>query len=403
MDFWHQLYVYLGIISFLNAFEIELKFSVTFGALISVFVLWAHEYFTSRSIKIITYNINDDRRIDGPIGDIFPELKKKSRAILFKHFIKNEISRQGRNCIFNFVEILPTSMLPQFQNIFHLNGYTTSFKSYCSDSKSYCFLLAWDPTEYETKFVEQIYFTESRNQCTDEQRISLSKEDLKKECMGLEFERSMPIYYIKQKFGTRQIFLGQFHCGSQNEHKKKVCNRLNEYVLGNPIKIPFVVAGDWNCFDSDKKTSEYNKEMFDEITDFSYISTFDLINQGITYTFRSYDYDMLRYMTPEQKLDFNNKLKEYESNPSENLKFSIREFLQELIEKKNDATKYDYSKTIGVENLFSHKPPAHISKSLITDMVVGWNLTKITTFAPCPKTEYCRDFSDHLPLLTIIH
>ncbi len=388
------------IIYLLYGEDIELGFCLAFGALITTSFFWVHEYFFSQSIKLVTFNINDDRRLEGPIGDIFPELKRNLRAKKFKKFIDDTVYNHGRNCIFNFVEILPTNMLPYFETMFYAIGYKTSVKKYCSDSKSFSFLLAWNPAEYDVTFSEQVYFTKSGNPLSDEQRQTLSKDEIKKECMGAEFEKSMPVYYIKQKSGSRKFFLGQFHCGLTNEHKKQVSARLNEYATSISTEIPFVVAGDWNCFDSESKTSQYYKGMFDEISDFSYMSTFDLINKGVTSTFKSFDYDMLRFMTPEQKSKFNTKLSKYESKPSDELKAEIREFLSKIISDANEKYQSELSqhREIGISDMFSHPLPQHVSESLIMDMVVGWNLPKAHT----EKMEIPDNLSDHSPLMTTI-
>lgn len=401
-----QIYVYISTVYILNVLEFRLDLCALLGALITTLIFWFLEYFCGKSIKIVTLNINDDRRFEGPISDIYPEMNQTQRAKYYKKFIEQTIYNHGRECIFNFSGILPNGIESHLVTTFHMIGYKICIKQYCSDDQSFCYLLAWDPKEYFVKFCEQVYFTKSENFISKEQRNNMSKKELSEECLGVEFEKSMPVYYISLKYTRRQIFFGQFNCGIPNEHKKLVCQKLNKYAPNLYSEIPFVVAGNWNCFDSNSKTPKYYKEMFDELKNYSYISTKDLVEQGETFTLKSYHFDMFRYMTPAQKSEFNNKLESYYTcTDKKALKTEIRDYLKNIISDANKKYKSEIPSQIGVDGLFMHKAPNHISESLIMDMIIGWNLKKATTEKlPVLLTgcEELGELSDHSPLLTIM-
>jgi hypothetical protein len=396
-----QLYIYFCVVYLLTNFDMEFEICIVLGGLITLLIFAFYEYLFSQPIKIITLNINDDRRFEGTIPEIFPKLKKLSRAKKYRNFIANTIQEHGRSCIFNFCEILPSGMLQYLKSIFYVMGYEVSARKYCLDNKSFYYLLAWDPQEYNIRFVDQEYFTLSGNALSSEKRLSMAKDEILKECLGLEFERSMPVYYIKKNFGKKQIFLGQIHCGFPNENKKQICKKISDSAKNISNQIPFVVAGDWNCFDSDSNSYKYYDEMFSEIKNFSYISTPDLVKQGETHTFKSYEYDMFRHMTSSQKSQFKKKLQAYESadvSDKDIIQNEIKQFLNDIVLDLNKKQISKLPKMIRVQNLFAHYTPEHILESLIIDMIVGWNLETADT----EILEKNNDLSDHFPLLTYI-
>lgn len=401
-EYFRTLYFLFVAVYFLNIIEKTYKFGGILCVFASILILRLYEYLCSKDIKLITLNVNDDRRFEGPISEIFPELKKTTRAKNYKKFIQNTIRDNGTNCIFNFSEILSSGMLKYLESIFYMAGYQTSVKKYCLDDKSFYYMLAWDSVEYDVNFCEQIYFTKSGNPVSPNAKKFMKTEEIRHECMDVEFERSMPVYFIEQKFGNRKFYLGQIDCGLTNKHKKQVCAKINDFAQNIYKEVPFIVAGNWNCFDSDLKIPMYYDKMFHEFMEdhnFNYISTVDLVEQGVTSTFRSYDFDVFRYMTQKEKKFFNDQLYQYGlTEDKETMKNKIREYLYQFID---NLQKSKYNGIVGVNKIFEHDYPDHISESLIIDMIIGWNLKNVKIFTE--KIDLDENMlSDHSPLLSTI-
>jgi hypothetical protein len=366
-----------------------IAFLLSFSFLITNLTLWFHDYFFSRPISIISLNLNFDKRLEDVFGEIYSSLNPNNKIKNLFSFVKTSIYKNNNDCIFNLCEILPDK-IHILRTLFFTLGYEVSFKKY-SDSdvnNSYYYMLAWDKKKYDITFCEQVFF-------------------------GEDIHKSMPVYHVKQKLGNKKIYLAQIHCDFSNENKNEMCNQINEYANTHSIECSFVVAGDWNCFDLDIKESQYFNDMFNQLQNYSYCSTFDLIDNGVTHTFTAYDYDLSRFLSKEEKQKINKKLEIYKKMKNKDNKDNNKEQMiilkQEIIddlktfissENKSYIDYYQDKKAIGVKNLFLHKAPQHISESLITDMVIGWNVKKAKTSLYLDNfNEY---ISDHKPLITFI-
>jgi hypothetical protein len=400
-------------VTFLYLFTIRenIILRVLYGLIFITLFDQLHQYFCSKPIQVITLNINDDWKLQ-LFGKIYPEFTSNNKIKNFKNFIQSVIKYHGDNCIFNLNEISPNNMLRDIEITFKMIGYKTSVKKYNEDKDSHCYLLAWNPEEYNINFCDQVWFTKSGNPIPNEARNTSNIDDIIKEGMGLAYERSMPVYYIKQLFGNREMFLGQIHCGVPNKHKIQVCEKIN--INGQCLRttgIPFLVAGNWNCFDENMKKPMYCQYMFSELKDSNYISSIDLTDQNIGSTWKFNDFDMTRFLTPAENKELNKMLKTYEISPNDDLRNEIRTFLsgiiatkdKEYIEKKKEEKS---NETVFVESfseffppLFSHNSPTHISDGLITDMVVGWNAKNVNT----TRMNHNKYLSDHYPLITFVN
>lgn len=266
----------------------------------------------------------------GVLASVFPELTFENRYPIIINYMES-LMEQGFN-LFGEQELDDISSI-MMQEFFTSKGYHSVIDNYCDDKFSTKFLFAFNPEEYEfvnpTQPSQRIAFTETGlfltdqqrdelklkklNELTEEEKASLpkrkleaiSKEYIFKHNLGVEYEKSAQIIELRNKQNGEIFKIYNTHPGLPNEHRLMCMDILSHEIkrdIAEHPEINIVLAGDMNQFDMTVPNSTVYLEQTNKISEMGldYV-TMELVNSESSSTFFSDPYDIMRYITKEQK------------------------------------------------------------------------------------------------------
>lgn len=181
------------------------------------------------------------------------------------------------------------------QKYFDDVGYSHIHTGYCPDKYAFKFMYAYNPNYVKISDIKQIYFTESGLATSDEERLTLSKEEKIRRHCETEFEKSAYIVTVNNKY-----LLVNTYQSLTNPHKLAAMTKLT-HALSNET-LPIIIVGDFNMFDMDNSNNIVFHEQINILMDNNYTwITKDLLDRGIKATFIGFPYDIDRFLTKENK------------------------------------------------------------------------------------------------------
>ena len=208
------------------------------------------ECIKEHDIHIMSWNVNNDRRIELPglINKLFPELLFSARLQLIMTTI----------CSINPDIMLLQEMNQEGVQIMKQNlekeGYTVAIGAYCDNPLAFWHLTAWS-SRFERLEAFQRYFTRTPTKPTSS---TISKEDKLANNFGEEFEKSTLIVTLRERETGRIMVLSNNHFGLRNPYKQISAELLvaflrdyTTYIQSRYSKPELIIGGDFNTFEND--------------------------------------------------------------------------------------------------------------------------------------------------------
>lgn len=201
-----------------------------------------------RSLFIFQHNSDDDRRAypGAQFGASFADLTFQARFGINTAFYK-EIHRQNNETIFSLQEISDTSR-EQLKEFFASLGLSALTTKYALDKGSFNYVFAYNPAIFDVTETSQVYYTQSGQSITDEERNALTKAEKIERHFGTEFEKSAQLARLRHKESGEIFLVVNTHPGLELRHRllamQKLCDALSQE------KGMVILTGDFNQFDS---------------------------------------------------------------------------------------------------------------------------------------------------------
>lgn len=282
------------------------------------------------SLKIVSHNVDDhpgyrfpNHPTLGYVSIAFPELEFKNRFPLLEAFYQSEIKKNTN--LFALQEV-GAGAVPLLKNLFEKHNFECIVSKYNLHEGSANYLFAYKKDQFLIKDTKQIYFTKTGKSLSDEQRVTMSKDEKIEHNFKVEFEKSAQVITMARMNSPESDFtIVNVQPGLTNEHRELAMDTLGKALAD---KSPTLMMGDFNQFDSTKNENKVYEKQRKILEDHGFQSTTKhLADSGLKATFIAHPYDVLRFFSKEERNQFEElKLK----NPDK-----MRQFLLDFIEEKN--------------------------------------------------------------------
>lgn len=256
--------------------------------------------------NIIFLNANSDRRLDDPvIKKAYPELHPEVRQEKILKVIQDTLNDNNDDVIFHLFE-LSTDMLYFFTKYAADNSFYTYTAKYNYSRLAFHHLVLYK-NQNIIKSIDKIPLTKSEFYFPDEDRPVAPKVGeqateaflaYKDEVLDDTFEKAVVL--IEAQFDDVIVHIYCVHLGLSNEARVRQSEKLVEIIRAETINAnrPFIIGGDFNCFDATKKIGLYDKQI--EI--FKRIANWE--TENFDSTFNAYPHDLQFKMEPEEIIEY---------------------------------------------------------------------------------------------------
>lgn len=138
----------------------------------------------------------------------------------------------------------------------------------------------------------------------DEQRKTLSREEIQAHNLGVDFEKSAQVATLAVVENGQIVKIYNTHPGLVNAHRLAAMDVLSAKIAEDRINgISVVVAGDMNQFDMRVTEPKVLEEQPLKLTQagLTWLSRETLLERGAQATFMAYSYDIMRFLTKNDK------------------------------------------------------------------------------------------------------
>ena len=249
-------------------------------------------------INIKVWNINCDRRLNGPIGQAFPKLHPDVRIPEILKKIKQELIPGTIFCLLEVTEE-PAEKLRAFAKT---QGYGCVSAPYNSSSGCFYFVTLYDQASFEVIKSTLLPLTKSKQPVSNDSRPKQGEKPMKEyleETLGDNFEKGVFEVLFLNKQSGKQFVCYFNHLGLRNEARLKQTKCLIEYVQERNVTkgLPCFVGGDMNSFDFTKSTPTLFQEQIDLLTE----AGLEWLTELLQSTFSAFPYDIVFKFTEDEK------------------------------------------------------------------------------------------------------
>ena len=261
-------------------------------------------------MKIFTWNINDDRRVQlgGFANKTHEKWSIQNRLPEIIDFLTTKYSGMDIYCL----QEMSRSTCAKIKKEMEENGYKCIEGQYSSDEEAYMLLTILNTNvkylshkiTYYNKNMKTPTFTSEQYKCykslekTDKKKFEEMKAKLLVENLGRDFETSC--LSVDIKYNDLQFTIHNTHLGTQKEQKMKACHLLVNDIDKNS-RQSIIICGDFNTF-----VEDYDEQM-------NIFKGYNDLTESIETTFHFYPYDFAcgGKEKDEMKLLKENELIEY--------------------------------------------------------------------------------------------
>lgn len=292
---------------------------------------------TSTAIHVRFWNVNDDRRLRGPLGSVYPEYTFDARL---PHIVKTLTETPASDILACF-EVSKDSVPKLVDAVTAATGRRAIVTPYADDDGAFRYVTFYHPDVMTVGLWEHVAYTTSCKLLSHAQRCAMTKDEAMEHNYGTLFEKSAVVLAVTMSksnqvssnskigakvenetkdapkpapfSGTRpHWFVVVTHIGLQDDHKTAVARILDTKARELSAVAPVIVGGDFNCFarDAPATSPAYNRWMFHNLQP-RYHMTFPrdcTLHQGPDSdsgsdpcTFFAFPYDVERFMSPEER------------------------------------------------------------------------------------------------------
>lgn len=336
-------------------------------------------------IRIAHWNVNSDRRIQNKGRFYTTYASVYGVETRWPRIASVLDSLSAEKDVISLFEVDQTEMLPRiavYWNAKDKDGWQWHYEPYNLDEGCMVYVLAWRGC-VDVKFDVDPHFalTTSGKFLTGEQRATMSKTEQIAHGLDQQFEKSIVGYVLRAKSSPGKVLeLWQMHLGLSNLHRELACAKIANFISARRKAcpdVPIMLAGDDNGFDLGDPTVQYNAKMrqmlfhssatHGDATPFEapvYYSTVslavrDTTDEGLS-SFRAFDFDIARFLTPEDKVEEDALLDDPEG---------MRALHRRVISRENAKLKLT---CIGMDEHFKHWTIPDIRYSVVMDEAYVW-------------------------------
>lgn len=334
----------------------------------------------------VTLNVNSDRRLykGTPLEPAFSDFSFRARFGLLKELLDSLSEDEQSTFALQEADDEARELLKDY---FKQKGYNVLTTKYANDPGAFNFLFAYNPALYEVVESSQIYYTESGQTTSPEERKTLTKEEKLKLHLGTEFEKSAQLVRLKDKKTGKICLAANTHPGLEMAHRlsamKKLCDALaNEHEM-------IVALGDFNQFDPRVPEPTTYQEQIDILKTHGFKwSSEGLSHAGMKTTFMGFPFDVMRFFNEADRTEY-----QALTQDKDHLE-RLREFFVRKIKEKQISL---YGGCLN--GVFTKNLPESASVSVHCFTMFGHRRIETTTYPDAKgfQEAYIRHVETHIP------
>lgn len=253
--------------------------------------------------RLISWNTNDDRRLNGPIGQAYPKLNKFDRYKQIKNILSFNLLD---NCTIIGLCELSKESCDDLETWAKKIGYGVITGDYNQSALAFRYCVIYPPI-FEAKGTI-LPLTVSGQFVDDETRPAPDDPEYKQEVLGDNYEKSV----LKVQFQLKKFKFTYYlvHFGLRNETRLRQSRRLLEYIQESG---PVIIAGDFNSFDM----TSSDPVLFTEQIEIFQKAGWKWQTEHFDTTFTAFPYDIVFKYTSEEKETYFQLLDQMKENCSE--------------------------------------------------------------------------------------
>lgn len=270
-------------------------------------------------------NVDCDRRSEtGPLAASFRDLQWDARFGIKTAFYQEIYNNNKKTKFFN--QELNDVACIQLTKFYEELGLQVESTKYTTDAGAFNYLFAYNPEYYEVVKTSQVYYTESGEPTSPDERKALSKEEKIQRHFGTEFEKSAQLIWTRNKITGTVTLDVNMHPGLEPKHRILAMTRLCE-KLKNENGI-IVLIGDLNQFDPNIPVPAIYMDQIKVLQNHGFLWASEGLSKiGMKGTFVSKPYDIFHLLSPEKLAEFKAMLQNI-TDPNA-LRSAIVKFIQD--------------------------------------------------------------------------
>lgn len=234
---------------------------------------------------VVSFNVNDDPRLNGPEGIAFPEYKFSHRAPMIASEVGSILasSKQVIVCLFELCEA-------SCDILCSLISYPSMRISYNLDVSSFYFLLfVNDRLLLDSVTILPLTTSGKRYNGSRCEPYQLGYNEFIEEVLGDKFEKTL----LKITINNLDVYITQL--GSTEQIRYQQGKRLMEYVNEVSYDDHYILCGDFNAVKVTSRTITLDEKLIDIINEGTWLT------DNIKSTCKRFPYDILHKCTPPEK------------------------------------------------------------------------------------------------------